>query len=170
MSSGEVATFESSLSSVNARSTIVSLDGFGDALRDVVETPAVGARLPFDDVSLADTPVTLDPSPAELREATTGVTGTRLGIASLGTVAVESRGDGDEFAGLYPERHVVVIRASDIQPDLESAFSWLSAEFAAGRRSFVLATGPSSTGDMGALVQRVHGPGSVHVIIVRDDE
>jgi L-lactate dehydrogenase complex protein LldG len=170
MSTGQVARFESALSDVNAGSTVVSPDGFPEVIESVVEPPAVGTRLPFDDVSLTDTSVTLDPSPSALREAVTGVTGTRLGIASLGTVAVESRADGDELVAIYPERHVVVIRESDIRPDLASAFAWIEREFDAGRESLVLATGPSSTGDMGALVQGVHGPETVHVIVVRNDE
>lgn len=170
MSASKVSTFQSSLSRVNTRSTVVSPDDFLGVLDDVIEAPAVGARLPFDDVSLAEASVTLDPSVTALREAVTGVTGTRLGIASLGTVAVESRDEGDELVAVSPERHVVVVRESDIRPDLASAFSWIEREFDAGRESLVLATGPSSTGDMGALVQGVHGPASVHVIIVRDTE
>ncbi|MGQ3413822.1 LUD domain-containing protein [Natrinema sp. LN54] len=167
---GSVTEFRQSLSDLDTPTTVVPPDELGATLADVVEAPAVGAELPFDDLSLADAPVTLDPSPSQLRAAATGVTGSRMGIASLGTVAVESRADGDEFVGLYPSRHVVVIRASDIRTDLSEAFDWLRAEFAAGRRSFVLATGPSSTGDMGALVQGVHGPEEVHIVIVRDNE
>ncbi|WP_135822168.1 LUD domain-containing protein [Halostella litorea] len=165
-----VAEFRQSLSDLDTPSTVVAPDELGAALEDVVETPAVGAELPFDDLSLADAPVTLDPSPAQLRAAASGVTGSRMGIASLGTVAVESRAEGDEVVGLYPSQHVAVIKASDIRADLADAFDWLRAEFEAGRRSFVLATGPSSTGDMGALVQGVHGPEAVHIVIVRDNE
>jgi len=32
-----------------------------------------------------------------------------------------------------------------------------------------MATGPSATGDMGALVQGVHGPSEVHVIVVESE-
>jgi L-lactate dehydrogenase complex protein LldG len=98
------------------------------------------------------------------------VTGSRLGIASLGTIAVESRPDGDELIALLPEYHVVVLRAADLRADLESAFGWLADEFEAGRDSVVLATGPSATGDMGALVQGVHGPERVHAIVVETGE
>ncbi|WP_323173441.1 LUD domain-containing protein [Natrialba sp. PRR66] len=170
MSTGSVEQFQQSLSRLDTASTAVAPDELVSTVADLVEPPAVGAELPFDGLSLADAPVTLDPSPSRLSEAVTGVSGSRMGIASLGTVAVESRAEGDEFIALYPERHVVVVRAIDLRTDLSDAFGWLRAEFEEDRQSFILATGPSSTGDMGALVQGVHGPEEVHVIIVRDNE
>lgn len=170
MSAGSVQEFQQSLTRLDTASTVVSPDEFETALADVIETPAVGAELPFEDHSLEELPVALEPSPSQLREAVMGVTGSRMGIASLGTVAVESRSAGDEFVALYPEFHVVVVRESDLRSDLSDAFGWLRSEFEAGRQSLILATGPSSTGDMGALVQGVHGPERVHIVIVRDDE
>lgn len=170
MSTGPVEQFQQSLSRLDTASTAVTPNELTSAVTDLVEPPGVGAELPFDSLSLVDAPVTLNPSPCQLKEAGTGVSGSRMGIASLGTVAVESRTEGDEFVALYPARHVVVVRASDLQPDLSDAFDWLRAEFKADRQSFILATGPSSTGDMGALVQGVHGPEEVHVIIVKDNE
>jgi L-lactate dehydrogenase complex protein LldG len=170
MSAGSVHEFQQSLARLDTASTVVSPDEFETEVKDIIETPAVGAALPFDDLSLSELPVQLEPSPAQLREAVTGVTGARMSIASLGTVAVESRSQGDEFVALYPEFHVVVVRESDIRATLSDAFTWLRAEFEAGRQSLILATGPSSTGDMGALVQGVHGPEQVHIVIIRDNE
>lgn len=170
MSTAPVAEFRESLSNLETESTVVTPDEAEDALSDAIEQPAVGASLPYPDLSVSELPVTVDPSPSELRNAVTGVTGSRLGVASLGTVAVESRSEGDEFVSLYPERHVVVVRASDIEPDLSSAFEWVVSEFESGRDSLIFATGPSATGDMGALVQGVHGPETVHVVIVTDNE
>ena len=170
MATSAVNRFQQSLSNLNTASSVVTPTEFQSALEEVLEPPAVGAELPFDDLSLADTQVTLDPSPSQLKDAVTGVSGSRMGIASLGTVAIESRPEGDEFVSLYPERHLIVLRASDLRTDLSDAFRWLQEEFETDRRSFVLATGPSSTGDMGALVQGVHGPEQVHVIIVSDHE
>jgi L-lactate dehydrogenase complex protein LldG len=169
MASSTVQRFRQSLSRVDVTSSVTTPAGFDEALEDAIEVPAVGASLPFSDVSLADQPVTLDPGPEALRAATTGVTGSRLGISSLGTVAVESRAAGDELASLFPEYHVVVIRAADVREDLESAFDWFADEFDEGRDSVILATGPSATGDMGALVQGVHGPERVHVLVVEVD-
>ncbi|MFB6120752.1 MAG: LUD domain-containing protein [Halobacteriaceae archaeon] len=170
MASSRVQQFRQSLERADVSSTVVGLDEFDAALADAIETPAVGASLPFPRLSLSDHAITVDPGPAELRAATTGVTGSPLGIASLGTVAVASRPAGDELVALLPEYHVVVLRTADIRVDLESAFDWLTDEFAAGHDSMVLATGPSATGDMGALVQGVHGPERVHAIIVETGE
>lgn len=170
MGTATVDEFRDSLSQLDTDTTAVPRAEAEDAVRDAIEKPAVAAPSPFEDLSFADLPVTVDPSPSALREAVTGLTGSRLGIASLGTVAVESREGGDEFVALYPERHVAVVRERDLEPDLEAAFEWLASEFEAGRDSLVFATGPSATGDMGALVQGVHGPETVHVVVVTDDE
>lgn len=170
MSQSPVAEFRQSLSRAEATSSVVSRDGFDEVIDDAIEDPAIGAALPFGDLSLPDHLVTLDPTPDELHAANTGVTGAPMGITALGTVAVQSRSTGDEPVSLFPERHVVVLRASDLRPDLESAFEWLGEEFDAGRDSVVFETGPSATGDMGALVRGVHGPSDVHVIVVQDDE
>jgi L-lactate dehydrogenase complex protein LldG len=161
-----VREFRDSLRGADVTSTVVTPDEFEDALADVIEEPAVASPLPFTELSLSGHSVTVDPGVAALRSATTGVTGSRLGISSLGTVAVESRASGDELVSLIPEYHVVVIREEDLREDLESAFVWLAEEFDEGRDSLVLATGPSATGDMGSMVQGVHGPERVHVIIV----
>lgn len=51
-----------------------------------------------------------------------------------------------------------MLRESDLEADLRGGFRRLRSEFDARSRSFVLATGPSATGDMGELVRGVHGP------------
>ncbi|WP_436928995.1 LUD domain-containing protein [Halosimplex halobium] len=165
-----VDEFTQSLERRDTELTAVAPSDFGSALAELVDTPAAGAPLPFEDLSLSGAPVTVDPSPDQLKAAKTGVTGARMAVASLGTVALESRPGGDELVSLFPQRHVVVVKASQLRPDLASAFEWLDDEFDGGSPSVVLATGPSATGDMGALVQGVHGPETVHVLLVRDDE
>lgn len=170
MSQSAVTEFQRSLSRADATSSLVTRDEFDETLGDAIEEPAIGAELPFSDLSLANHPVTLDPTPDQLREARTSVTGSPLGITELGTVVVQSRSEGDEPVSLFPDRHVVVVQAADLRPDLASAFDWLREEFDAGQDSVVFETGPSATGDMGALVQGVHGPNEVHVIVVEDNE
>lgn len=170
MSASTVDEFRNSLSQLNTGSTVATRSEAEDAIHDAIEGPAVAAPSPFDDLSFADLPVTVNPSPSALQEAVTGLTGSRLGIASLGSVAVESRKGGDELVSLYPERHVVVVHERNLEPDLSSAFTVLASEFEAGRESLVFATGPSATGDMGALVQGVHGPKTVHVVVITDNE
>lgn len=147
MSAGSVREFQQSLARLDTASTVVSPDEFETKLEAVIEIPAVGAERPFD-LTLSNLPVRLGPSLSRLCETVTGVTGSRMGIASLGTVAVEARSTGDEFGAFYPEFHAVV-REGDIRSELSDAFDCLRSEFEAGRRSLILATGPSSTGDMG---------------------
>lgn len=163
----EVLTaFETSLDGLDVETTRTDPDGFDDVLENVLHEPAVGVPLGFDDVSLDDTEVVLDPTPAQLGSATTGVTPARMGIASYGTLAIASDSAGSEPVSLYPERHVAVLREADLRPGMDEAFGWLEDEFAAGRSSYVFATGASATADMGEMVEGVHGPAEVHVIVL----
>jgi L-lactate dehydrogenase complex protein LldG len=169
MTTALVERFETALHDHDVTLGRTTPDEFADALDAAVESPAVGAPLPFSGLSLDETGVQTHPTPAQLREATTGVTAAGLGIAAHGTVAVESRPDGDEPVSLYPERHVAVLRASDIVPDVSSAMSWLGERLTDDGQSVVFATGPSATADMGATVQGVHGPLEVHVLLVETE-
>jgi len=166
MSTDHVGTFETSLSGLADSCHRVPPEAFADALEAVVEAPAVGAPLPFEAVSLDDAPVTTDFDAADLQAAETGVTPAGLGIADYGTVTMHSTAAGDELVGLYSDRHVAVVHADDVVPDMAAAFERLGTEFDDGRRTQVLATGPSATADMGGLIQGVHGPKEVHVVVV----
>lgn len=161
-----VATFESSLEEHAVETTRVSPGEFEDALANAIETPAVGARLPVEGVSLEGTSVALDPSPADLDAAITGVTSASLGIADYGSLVLESSSDGSEPVSLFCDRHVVVLAAENVVPDMAAAFDWMATEVGDERKSAIIATGPSATADMGALIQGVHGPKHVDVLIV----
>lgn len=167
MSSETLTTFESSLQGVATVHTSEA-ESFADTLVEAIEEPAVGTPLPFDDVSLTETPVDLDPSPTDIDAATTGVTPAGMGIADYGTVTLPSGAAGDELVSLYPPRHVAVVAASDVVPDMPAAYERLGEEFERGMDTQILATGPSATADMGTLVQGVHGPKETHVVILED--
>lgn len=168
MSTELVAEFEESLQRRGVTWARTEAAEFERALTDALAEPAIGAPLPFDAVSLADAPVTLEPTPRELVEARTGVTAARLGVSAYGSLLVRSDASGTEPVSLYPDRHVAVLRASDLVADVPTALERLGDEIEAGRNSAVFATGPSATGDMGALVEGVHGPRDVHVILLSD--
>ncbi|MFB6297318.1 MAG: LUD domain-containing protein [Salinirussus sp.] len=161
-----LGSFEESLEELGVTWTRTTTGEFADAVREAVAEPAVGAPLPFAELSLSGTGVTLRPTPAQLRAAETGVTAARFGIAEYGTLAIQSRPGGDEPVSLYPERHVAILRECDLVADLPAAVDRLGEEFAAGHDSTVFATGISATGDMGDFVEGVHGPLEVHVIVV----
>lgn len=163
-----LATFEKSLASRSVGRTRTTSGGFTDALDGILDRPAVGTPLPYDGVSLDGTAVQTDPTPAQLTAARTGVTPVGGAIAEYGTVLVDSRPEGDELVGLYPERHVAALRESDLVPDVSAAIARLEESFAAGLDSMVLATGASATADMGETIQGVHGPKDVHVVVLTD--
>lgn len=149
-------------------------DGFEETLSEFVVEPAVGAPLSSDSVSLEGTVVDTDPSVGSLETAETGVSQAGTAIAEYGTISVESRPSGDELVSLYPPRHVVVVERDDIVPDTAAAFDRFETAIKDAREnggpgaSRALATGPSATGDMGAIVQGVHGPTEVHIIVVEN--
>jgi L-lactate dehydrogenase complex protein LldG len=136
-----------------------------EAIAAAVEEPAVGAPLPWDEVSLPSS-VPTDPTPAQLEAAVTGVSGAELGVADYGSIVLRQDVNGSEPISLFIDKHVAVLREEDIVPDMEAAFAWLGEEFREKRDSAILATGPSATADMGALVQGAHGAKTVEVIVL----
>lgn len=168
MTATRLETFQESLESHRVSWTRIEAAAFGETLPELVEEPAVGARLPFDGLDYEGTSVVVDPTPAELSAARTGVTAVEFAVADYGSVVVESGAEGAEQVSLYPESHVAVLRESDLLPDMDAAFDRLQECFEAGATSAVLATGPSATADMGALVYGAHGPEDVTVVILED--
>jgi L-lactate dehydrogenase complex protein LldG len=137
-------------------------------LADLVTPPAVGTPLPDRFGVTLPPAVRTDFTPADLRGAQTGVTHADFAVADYGSVALPATPEGLEPAALFGARHVVVVRAADVLPDMPAAFERLGPHLRDGGSS-VLATGPSATADMGALVRGAHGPKEVHVVVVEGD-
>lgn len=137
----------------------------GPALAGILEQPAVGTPLPWDDISVPES-VTTDPTVGDLDAAVTGVTGAALGIAEYGSLVLGADSAGSEPVSLFTDLHAVVLRESDIVPDMATAFEWFGDELRETRGSAIVATGPSATADMGSLVQGAHGPENVEVFVV----
>jgi L-lactate dehydrogenase complex protein LldG len=159
-----LSTFEESLSALGVDLTRTTVDDFADTLDDIVRDPAVGVALPFD-VEYPDS-VTVDPTPAALERATTGVTPATYGVANYGSVILPSTDSGAEPVSLYPELHVPVVHADDVLPDLPSALDRFGDAARDDDASAVVGTGPSATADMGDLVLGAHGPKAVHVVML----
>lgn len=168
MAADLVDTFEASLDALDVTHERTTAADLPAAVDGAVDEPAVGAPLPWDDLSLDGADVNREPTPAALQAAATGVTAAGAAIADEGSLLIQGRPEGDEPASLYPPRHVAVLRASDVLEAVPEAIEWLADEFDAGRRNAIIATGASATADMGELVVGVHGPGAVHVITVED--
>ena len=166
MATDTVGQFERALEGLEVGVERISAADASGRIASVLEQPAVGVELPFDGVSQPDD-VNTTPTADDLADARTGVTPAQFGIAEYGSVAIESRPEGDEPVSLYPDRHVAVVAASDVVPTLGAAFDRLEPQFLEGT-SLVFATGRSATADMGDLVHGVHGPGEVRVIVLED--
>lgn len=170
---GDLETFRAALDDAGVAHETVDPGDATAAIDRAVEEPAVGTDLHVD-VALPGV-VATDFAPSDLKAARTGVAPARLGVAETGSLLVRSNGEGDELVSLYPERHVAVVRSTDLVADLDAGIDWLDAEVEtagragvdSGRDSYVFATGASATADMGALVEGVHGPTDVHVVIVQ---
>jgi L-lactate dehydrogenase complex protein LldG len=163
---GLLERFEREATDAGCEVRRTTADDFDATLAECLETPAVGAPLPFDGVSLPESVVT-EPSPGDLGAAATGVTAARFGVADYGSVAVESTPAGEEIASLWPERHVAVLAAGDLVADMESGIERVG-EITRESGDVVLATGPSATADMGELVVGAHGPRAVTVVALED--
>jgi len=162
-----LTTFESSLDEVGVGLVHTTVDEFESTLTPLLDAPAVGTPLPFEGVSLPET-VAVEPTMTELERASTGVTAAGYGIADYGSVVIQGGPDGEEPVSLYAEEHVAVVAASDILPDMDAAFDRLAADIRGGRGQAIIATGPSATADMGALVKGAHGPMAVTVVLLED--
>jgi len=135
------------------------------AIAERIEPPAVGTSLPWEDVSLPPA-VTTDPTTGELREAVTGVTPAALAVASYGSLVLRADDHGSEPVSLFNDLHLAVLQEADVVADMAAAFTWFGEELRETRDSAIIATGPSATADMGALVQGAHGPKRVEVLVV----
>lgn len=160
-----VDTFEDSLDGLAVETTRLGPETFEEVAEEVITEPAVGT-LSLDSVSLEGTSVVTDPSPRAIDEAVTGVTGASLGIADYGSVVLPSTPDGAEPISLFCDHHVVVIEEDAIVPDMPTAVGTMATTVGDDRESAIVATGPSATADMGALVRGAHGPKTVHALII----
>ncbi|AAG20997.1 Vng6381h (plasmid) [Halobacterium salinarum NRC-1] len=165
MSAEPIATFESSLDEVGVELVRTTADEFASTLSPLLDAPTVGTSLPFETVSLPDS-VETDPSIADLEAAATGVTAAGYGIADYGSVIIQGGTDGEEPVSLYADEHVAVVAASDVLPDMDATFDQLAEDIRNGVGQSIIATGPSATADMGALVTGAHGPMDVTVVLL----
>jgi L-lactate dehydrogenase complex protein LldG len=146
--------------------TLTTSDGIQDAIEDALKPPAIGVELPDERGQLPDA-VETNPSPSDLRAAATGVTEVTLGIADYGSLVLPTTPEDVEPVSLFPEQHVGVLAEQDIVSGMADALAYLGDRFREADESAIVATGPSATADMGALVEGAHGPKTVHAIIVR---
>lgn len=106
----------------------------------------------------------------EASEITVGLTGAALAVAESGSLLLGGQPGPAGLASVLPWVHLVLIRASDIVPDIATAFAAFLPRLETGEGDWVWITGPSRTADIAhTLVLGAHGPNALHVMILGDD-
>lgn len=107
-----------------------------------------------------------EPTDEQLSTADVGITDAFAGVASTGSVCISIGKSLSAAASLLMPLHVVLLPVERIVAQPRDLFDPRFLNGEGLTRSFVFATGPSATADMGELVRGVHGPHRLHVIVV----
>jgi len=148
-----VASFCAALDKLAAKTIVVSSQPEVD---DYIREVSAG-RAPVVDVNC---------SYEELVKAEVGVTGADFGLADTGTLVMLAKSD-PRLLSLLPPVHIAVLPVNRLLSGLDELLTVLPQP-AAQTASMVLITGPSRTADIEQiLVRGVHGPGELHVVLIR---
>ncbi len=106
-------------------------------------------------------------TPAELDEIDAVVTTATVGIANTGTIVLDhGPGQGRRATSLVPDMHICVVGTDQIVSDVPEAVLRL-VESGSNTRPLTWISGPSATSDIELdRVEGVHGPRTLHVIVV----
>lgn len=100
-----------------------------------------------------------------------GLSHATAGVAETGTLVLTSGSDNPTTVNFLPENHIVVIAASQVAGDYETALDVVRQMNGKGRmpRTVNMVTGPSRSGDIEQkILLGAHGPRSLHMIVVDD--
>ena len=91
------------------------------------------------------------------------------GVAETGTLVLTSGGDNPTTLNFLPETHIVVVKASAIAGDYETAWAEIRARYGKGTmpRTVNMVTGPSRSADIEqTILLGAHGPRRLHIVVV----
>ncbi|MDQ1656190.1 MAG: L-lactate dehydrogenase complex protein LldG [Cryptosporangiaceae bacterium] len=133
--------------------------------RDVVVPPGLGADV-LAACAASGARIATDTPPlshAELDQVDAVLTESAVAIAVTGTIVLDgSEGQGRRALSLIPDRHVVIVRVSQIVETVPEGLARLD-----GTRPITLISGPSATSDIELTrVEGVHGPRNLAVVLV----
>jgi len=108
-------------------------------------------------------------TPDELDTVQAVVTTAAVGIAVTGTVVLDHFvGQGRRALSLVPDLHVCIVRTSQVVDDLPAAVTRLQPSVAE-HRALTWISGGSATSDIELdRVEGVHGPRTLHVLLLED--
>lgn len=97
-----------------------------------------------------------------------GITGVDAALAATGSLILYSGAGQYRATSLLPDKHIAVMKASQIVTDMETWVAQTKNDFNKPS-NITLITGPSKTADIGQeLILGAHGPRAVHVILLPD--
>ncbi len=99
------------------------------------------------------------------KDADVGITGADFAVAATGSLAFSS--SHGRLATLLPFHHIILLKASQILPDIEDLYAKLGSQTLPS--AWGMHTGPSKSADIEqTMALGVHGPGQVDVIVILD--
>jgi L-lactate dehydrogenase complex protein LldG len=105
-----------------------------------------------------------------LKKAEAGLTTCEALLARTGSILISSANSGGRRLSIYPEKHLVVARTTQLVPDIKEALLVLREKYAPKLPSMIsLVSGPSRTADIEkTLVLGAHGPKQLVLFLIDD--
>ncbi len=158
-------TITSLLRDETPRELIYAPDPSG-LLDEVIEAEALAGW----DVVEAPTGGSTDRFAGAATRSQVGLLRADVGLIPHGSVAVRLTASREGAVSLMPPATVTVVRADQLYRDSQGLFRRLGGDLREEPASWVLVSGPSSTADLGSLVQGVHGPSRSYLVVVEEEE
>ena len=111
--------------------------------------------------------IIVNPDDKQIAGAKYGITDCFAAVARTGSVCVSMTDKMGGSYSLFPAEHIAIVDADTLVARPRDVFQQNPLSRKAMSRDFIFVSGSSATADMGPLVRGVHGPGKIHVIILK---